>query len=76
MPVVNIGNAGILSELIQKASPKLAFMSDTTNVLKGRRRSGVQKLIKKRIPPFMMLDVSGTSLSKPACIPLPLDIDD
>ena len=83
MPVVNIANARNLFDavklsLTQKGldfSKTVAFISDTTNVMKGRR-SGVQRLIilKTKIPPFMMLDVSATwqiSLSKLACVPFP-----
>ncbi len=52
MPVVNIGTAKNLYEALKASLEKLgldfseviAFMSDTTNVMKGAR-SGVQKLI-------------------------------
>lgn len=57
MPVVNIGSAknlfeALKSSLAQKGldfSRAVAFMSDTTNVMKGVR-SGVQKLIKNEHP--------------------------
>ena len=53
MPVVNIGTAKNLYEALKASLEKfgldfskaIAFMSDTTNVMKGAR-SGVQKLIK------------------------------
>ena len=57
MPVVNIGTASNLFAAVQKSlndkgldfSHAIAFMSDTTNVMKGMR-SGVQKLIKNENP--------------------------
>ncbi len=57
MPVVNIGTAQNLFEALKESLSKhgldfsncLAFMSDTTNVMKGAR-SGVQKLIKNECP--------------------------
>ena len=53
MPVVNIGTAKNLFDALKESlcnncldfSRYLAFMSDTTNVMKGTR-SGVQKLIR------------------------------
>lgn len=57
MPVVNIGTAQNLFLALKSSLTKhglsfekaVAFMSDTTNVMKGAR-SGVQKLIKNEIP--------------------------
>ena len=57
MPVVNIGTAQNLFDAVQTAftekgldfSNAIAFMSDTTNVMKGKR-SGVQKLIRDKNP--------------------------
>ncbi len=57
MPVVNVGNAPNLFRALKDSLEKhgldfskaMAFMSDTTNVMKGAR-SGVQKLIKDEIP--------------------------
>jgi hypothetical protein len=57
MPVVNIGTADNLFRALKSSLEKhglsfekaVAFMSDTTNVMKGAR-SGVQKLIKNEIP--------------------------
>ena len=57
MPIVNIGTAPNLFAALKSSLAKhgldfsnsLAFMSDTTNVMKGAR-SGVQKLIKKVHP--------------------------
>ena len=54
MPVVNIGTADNLFQALKSSLEKhglraVAFMSDTTNVMKGAR-SGVQKLIKNEIP--------------------------
>ena len=57
MPVVNIGTAPNLFRAVKDSLEKhgldfskaVAFMSDTTNVMKGTR-SGVQKLIKNEIP--------------------------
>ena len=54
MPVVNIGTAqnlflALKSSLTKHGLKAVAFMSDTTNVMKGAR-SGVQKLIKNEIP--------------------------
>ena len=54
MPVVNIGMAENLFSALKESLSKynldfseaIAFMSDTTNVMKGAR-SGVQKLIKR-----------------------------
>lgn len=57
MPIVNIGTAPNLFRALKESLEKhgldfskaVAFMSDTTNVMKGAR-SGVQKLIKKEMP--------------------------
>jgi len=57
MPIVNIGNARNLFDVLQSSlnqkgldfSKTMAFMSDMMNVLKGNR-SGVQKLIKNEHP--------------------------
>ena len=57
MPVVNIGNAQNIFHALKGSLEKhgldftkaVAFMSDTANVMKGCR-SGVQKLIKNKIP--------------------------
>ena len=57
MPVVNVGTAVNLFTALKSSLSKngldfakaVAFMSDTTNVMKGAR-SGVQKLIKKEQP--------------------------
>ena len=57
MPVVNIGTAENLFSAFKESLSKynldfskaIAFMSDTTNVMKGAR-SGVQKLIKRKTP--------------------------
>jgi predicted HAD superfamily hydrolase len=57
MPIVNIGTAPNLYKALKTSLNKngfdfskcLAFMSDTTNVMKGAR-SGVQKLIKNECP--------------------------
>ncbi len=57
MPIVNIGNAPNLFAALKASLSKhgldfaktIAFMSDTTNVMKGAR-SGVQKLIKRELP--------------------------
>ena len=57
MPVVNIGTADNLFQALKSSLEKhglsfekaVAFMSDTTNVMKGAR-SGVQKLMKNEIP--------------------------
>ena len=57
MPIVNTGNAPNLFAALKSSLSKhgldlfksLAFMSDTTSVMKGGR-SGVQKLIKKEHP--------------------------
>jgi hypothetical protein len=57
MPIVNIGNAVNLFDALKSSlskhgldfSKSVAFMSDTTNVMKGAR-SGVQKLIRNEHP--------------------------
>lgn len=57
MPIVNIGTASNLFSALKLSLEKfgidftkaVAFMSDTTNVMKGAR-SGVQKLIKNENP--------------------------
>lgn len=57
MPIVNIGNAVNLFNALKSSlskhdldfSKSVAFMSDTTNVMKGAR-SGVQKLIRNEHP--------------------------
>ena len=57
MPVVNIGTAQNLFRALKESLQKygldfanaMAFMSDTTNVMKGAR-SGVQKLIRNEVP--------------------------
>ena len=59
MPIVNIGTADNLFSALKLSlesynldfSKALAFMSDTTNVMKGAR-SGIQKLIKNENPFF------------------------
>ena len=85
MPVVNIGTARNLFDalklsLAQKGfdfSNTVAFMSDTTNVMKGAR-SGVQKLIKNEHP--TLYDVGcichlADLTVKRGMSTLPLDID-
>ena len=85
MPVVNIGTArnlfeALKSSLTQKGmdfSKAVAFMSDTTNVMKGVR-SGVQKLIKDENP--MLYDVGcichlADLTVKAGMSTLPIDID-
>ena len=70
MPVVNIGTAEYLFSALKESLSKynldlskaIAFMSDTTNVMKGAR-SGVQKLIKREKPIFMMLVAYVTLLT-------------
>lgn len=57
MPIVNVGTAANLFSALKSSLSKhgldftkaVAFMSDTTNVMKGAR-SGVQKLIKNEHP--------------------------
>ena len=57
MPIVNIGTANNLFSALKSSlerfnldfSNALAFMSDTTNVMKGAR-SGVQKFIRDQNP--------------------------
>ena len=57
MPIVNIGTASNLFDALKSSLAKkgldftnsMAFMSDTTNVMKGAK-SGVQKLIKRQNP--------------------------
>ena len=85
MPVVNIGTArnlfeALKSSLTQKGmdfSKAVAFMSDTTNVMKGVR-SGVQKLIKNEHP--TLYDVGcichlADLTVKAGMTTLPIDID-
>lgn len=57
MPIVNVGTARNLFDALKQSLSNngldfnkcIAFMSDTTNVMKGAR-SGVQKLIKNECP--------------------------
>lgn len=85
MPIVNIGNApnlftALKSSLIKQGldfSKAIAFMSDTTNVMKGAR-SGVQKLIKDEHP--SLYDVGcichlANLTIKAGLESLPVDID-
>ena len=85
MPVVNIGTARNLFEALKTSltskgldfSKVVAFMSDTTNVMKGAR-SGVQKLIKNEHP--TLYDVGcichlADLTVKAAMKTLPIDID-
>ena len=63
MPVVNVGTAANLFDALKSSLVKhgldfnnaIAFMSDTTNVMKGAR-SGVQKLIKNEHPSLYDVD--------------------
>ncbi len=86
MPVVNIGNARNLFDALKSSlnnngldfSKTMAFMSDTTNVLKGNR-SGVQKLIKNEHP--ILYDVGcichlADLVVKAGMQTLPLNIDE
>ncbi len=85
MPVVNVGNAPNLFRALKDSLEKhgldfskaMAFMSDTTNVMKGAR-SGVQKLIKDEIP--TLYDVGcichlANLTIKAGLQELPIDID-
>ena len=85
MPIVNIGTARNLFDAIKLSlsnngldfSKCLAFMSDTTNVMKGAR-SGVQKLIRDECP--HVLDVGcichlADLCAKSGMQALPVDID-
>ncbi len=85
MPVVNVGNAPNLFRALKDSLEKhgldfskaMAFMSDTTNVMKGAR-SGVQKLIKDKIP--TLYDVGcichlANLTIKSGLQELPIDID-
>lgn len=85
MPVVNVGNAPNLFRALKDSLEKhgldfskaVAFMSDTTNVMKGAR-SGVQKLIKEEIP--TLYDVGcichlANLTIKAGLQELPIDID-
>ena len=85
MPVVNIGTAQNIFDALKESLEKhnlsftkaIAFMSDTANVMKGRR-SGVQKLIKSEIP--HLYDVGCICHLADLCIKagvtsLPVDID-
>ena len=85
MPVVNVGNAQNLFDALKLSlagkgldfSKAVAFMSDTTNVMKGAR-SGVQKLIKNENP--TLYDVGcichlADLTVKAGMSTLPLDID-
>ena len=85
MPVVNVGNAPNLFQALKDSLEKygldfskaVAFMSDTTNVMKGKR-SGVQKLIKDEIP--TLYDVGcichlANLTIKAGLQELPIDID-
>ena len=85
MPIVNIGNAPNLFEALKTSlsnhdldfSKAVAFMSDTTNVMKGAR-SGVQKLIKRENP--SLYDVGcichlANLTIKAGLESLPIDID-
>ena len=85
MPVVNIGTARNLFEALKTSltskgldfSKVVAFMSDTTNVMKGAR-SGVQKLIKNEHPTLYdvgcICHLADLTL-KAAMKTLPIDID-
>ena len=85
MPVVNIGTAANLFEALNESLAKyglgfsnaVAFMSDTTNVMKGKR-SGVQKLIRDENP--FLLDVGcichlADLTVKAGMKTMPVDID-
>ena len=85
MPIVNIGSAPNLFAALKSSlakhgldfSKSVAFMSDTTNVMKGAR-SGVQKLIKKEHP--SLYDVGcichlANLTIKAGLGSLPIDID-
>lgn len=85
MPVVNVGTARNLFDALKLSltekgldfSKAVAFMSDTTNVMKGAR-SGVQKLIKNEHP--ALYDVGcichlADLTVKSGMSTLPLDID-
>ena len=85
MPIVNIGTARNLFDALKLSlssynldfSKCLAFMSDTTNVMKGAR-SGVQKLIRNECP--YVLDVGfichlADLAAKSGMKALPVDID-
>ena len=85
MPVVNIGTAHNLFEALKTSltskgldfSKVVAFMSDTTNVMKGAR-AGVQMLIKNEYP--TLYDVGcichlADLTVKAAMKTLPIDID-
>ena len=85
MPVVNIGTAANLFQALNESLAKnglgfsnaVAFMSDTTNVMKGKR-SGVQKLIRDENP--FLLDVGcichlADLTVKAGLETLPVDID-
>lgn len=85
MPIVNIGTAQNLFRALKESlsckgldfSKCMAFMSDTTNVMKGIR-SGVQKLIKNECP--NLLDVGcichlADLTIKAGMQTLPVDID-
>lgn len=85
MPIVNIGTARNLFDALQQSLSKngldftkcLAFMSDTTNVMKGAK-SGVQKLIKNECPQVFdvpcICHLADLSI-KAGMKVLPLDID-
>ena len=85
MPIVNIGSATNLFRALKTSlsehgldfSKTVAFMSDTTNVMKGAR-SGVQKLIKREHP--SLYDVGcichlANLTIKAGLDSLPVDID-
>ena len=85
MPTVNIGTAQNLFDALKLSSSKnglniskaVAFMSDTTNVMKGAR-SGVQKLIKNEHPSLYDVECIwhlADLAIKAGMKTLPIDID-
>lgn len=86
MPIVNIGTAqNLFKALKESLSSKgldfgkcIAFISDTTNVMKGVR-SGVQKLIKKECPNLLNVGCICHLVDltiKEGMMTLPVDIDE
>ena len=85
MPVVNISTASNLFVAVQKSladksldfSNAIAFMSDTTNVMKGMRL-GVQKLVKDKNPDILYVGCIchlADLVIKAGMKGLPIDID-